>query len=94
MLHLLRRIQWQICTMKPTNSPTAHPLPAPIADYLRQEITALDLANLLDEHLHDTVQLIAATGEPWTEQQTSAYHHIRRLRDLFVELSNAQPSKP
>jgi hypothetical protein len=69
-------------------------LPAPIADYLQQEITALELANLLDGHLHDTVQLIARSGEPWTEEQTSAYHHIRRIRDLFVELSNATPAKP
>lgn len=67
--------------------------PAPIADYLKSEINALDLANLLDEHLHDTVQLIARSGEPWTGEQTSAYHHIRRLRDLFVELSSATPSK-
>jgi hypothetical protein len=62
--------------------------------YLKQEINALDLANLLDAHLHDTVQLIARSGEPWTEEQTSAYHHIRRLRDLMVELSNAKPVKP
>jgi len=88
-------------TMKPSNSPTArpqeaagYPLPAPIADYLRQEITALELAGLLDEHLHDMVGWITASGEAWTEDQNSAYHHIRRLRDLFVELSNAQPAKP
>ena len=90
MLHLSGRTKWQICTMK-----HPHPtLPAPIADYLRQEINALELATLLDGHLHDTVQLIARSGEPWTEEQNSAYHHIRRLRDLFVELSNAPSAKP
>jgi hypothetical protein len=65
-----------------------------LTTYLKSEISALDLANLLDAHLHDTVQLIARSGEPWTEEQVSSYHHIRRLRDLLVELSNAKPVKP
>lgn len=80
--------------MSSTEAPTTHPEAAPIADYLKSEINALDLASLLDAHLHDLVQLIAHSGEPWTEEQTSAYHHIRRLRDLLVEVSNAKPMKP
>jgi hypothetical protein len=54
----------------------------------------LELATLLDGHLHDTVRLIAGSGEPWNDEQLSSYHHIRRLRDLFVELSNAPSAKP
>jgi hypothetical protein len=74
--------------------PTKPPLPAPIAEYFRQEIPPLDLANLLDAHLHDVVRLIAASGEAWNEEQLSSYHHIRRLRDLLVELSGAKSVKP
>lgn len=69
-------------------------LPAPIAHYLRSEIAPLDLADLLDGHLYDTVQLIARSGEPWTQEQLSAYHHIRRLRDLLVGISGATPTAP
>jgi hypothetical protein len=74
--------------------PTEPTLPAPLAEYLKSEIPPLDLANLLDAHLHDVVRLIAATGEAWNEEQLSSYHHIRRLRDLIVELSGAKPIKP
>lgn len=64
-----------------------------ITAYLTEEIPPLDLANLLDGHLHDMVEWIARSGQPWNEDEVSAYHHIRRLRDLFVELSNATPAQ-
>ncbi len=51
--------------------------------YLQEEISARDLSELLDEHLHTMIQLCAASGEPISEEQASAYHHIRRLRDLI-----------
>ncbi|MDQ3101771.1 MAG: hypothetical protein M3R08_10325 [Bacteroidota bacterium] len=51
--------------------------------YLKEEISASDLSDLLDEHLHTMIQLCAASGEPISEEQASAYHHIRRLRDLI-----------
>jgi hypothetical protein len=51
--------------------------------YLSQEISASDLSQLLDEHLHTMIQLAALAGEPISEEQASTYHHIRRLRDLF-----------
>jgi len=54
-----------------------------LADYLRQEISANDLSQLLDEHLHTMIQLAALAGEPISEEQASTYHHIRRLRDLI-----------
>jgi len=61
-----------------------------LTTYLHQEINAHDLSQLLDQHLSDTVQMIAASGEPWTQDQASAYHHIRRLRDLFKEMNDQQ----
>ena len=57
--------------------------------YLSQEISASDLSQLLDEHLHTMIQLCAASGEAITEEQASAYHHIRRLRDLFRSTAEA-----
>jgi hypothetical protein len=54
--------------------------------YLSQEISASDLSQLLDEHLHTMIQLCAASGEAITEEQASAYHHIRRLRDLIAAM--------
>ena len=51
--------------------------------YLKEEISASDLSQLLDEHLYMMIRLCAATGEAITEEQASAYHHIRRLRDLI-----------
>ncbi len=51
--------------------------------YLKEEISAQDLSQLLDEHLHTMIQLCAASGESISEEQVSAYHHIRRLRDLI-----------
>lgn len=51
--------------------------------YLSQEISASDLSQLLDEHLHTMIQLAAQAGEPISEEQASVYHHIRRLRDLI-----------
>ncbi len=51
--------------------------------YLSQEISASDLSQLLDEHLHTMIRLYAASGEPISEEQASTYHHIRRLRDLI-----------
>lgn len=51
--------------------------------YLSQEISASDLSQLLDEHLHTMIRLYAASGEPISEEQASTYHHIRRLRDVF-----------
>jgi len=58
-----------------------------LTTYLSQEISASDLSQLLDEHLHTMIQLCAASGEPITEEQASAYHHIRRLRDLFAAIT-------
>ena len=58
----------------PTNALTA---------YLSQEISASDLSQLLDEHLHTMIRLYAASGEAISEEQASTYHHIRRLRDLI-----------
>jgi len=51
--------------------------------YLQEEISASDLSQLLDEHLHTMIQLAALAGEPISEEQASTYHHIRRLRDLI-----------
>lgn len=51
--------------------------------YLKEEISAHNLSQLLDEHLHTMIQLAALAGEPISEEQASAYHHIRRLRDLI-----------
>ena len=51
--------------------------------YLQEEISASDLYQLLDEHLHTMIQLAALAKEPISEEQASAYHHIRGLRDLF-----------
>lgn len=81
-------------TTKPTNSPTTHPLPAQLVEFLKTEISALELANLLDGHLHSMVDWIGQSGQPWNEEEVSTYHHLRRLRDLFVEISNAKPVKP
>jgi len=57
-----------------------------LTTYLSQEISASDLSQLLDEHLHTMIQLCAASGEAISEEQASAYHHIRRLRDLFATI--------
>jgi hypothetical protein len=57
-----------------------------LATYLHEEISAIDLSQLLDEHLHTMIQLCAASGEAITEEQASAYHHIRRLRDLIAAM--------
>lgn len=54
-----------------------------LTTYLKEEISASDLSQLLDEHLHTMIHLCAASGEPISEEQASAYHHIRRLRDLI-----------
>ena len=61
-----------------------------LTTYLKEEISASDLSQLLDEHLHTMIQLCAASGEPITEEQASAYHHIRRLRDLIREIEVEQ----
>lgn len=61
----------------PTNALTA---------YLSQEISAHDLSQLLDEHLHTMIQLAALAGEPISEEQASVYHHLRRLRDVFAAM--------
>jgi hypothetical protein len=58
--------------------------------YLKQEISASDLSQLLDEHLHTMIQLAALAGEPISEEQASTYHHIRRLRDLFAAMKVEQ----
>jgi len=58
--------------------------------YLSQEISASDLSDLLDEHLNTMIQLCAASGEAISEEQASAYHHIRRLRDLFAAMKVEQ----
>ena len=58
--------------------------------YLSQEISASDLSQLLDEHLHQMIQLAALAGEPISEEQASTYHHIRRLRDLFAAMKVEQ----
>lgn len=58
--------------------------------YLSQEISASDLSQLLDEHLHQMIQLAALAGEPISEEQASTYHHIRRLRDLFAAMEVEQ----
>lgn len=34
--------------------------------YLKEEISASDLSQLLDEHLHTMIQLAALAGEPIT----------------------------
>jgi hypothetical protein len=57
--------------------------PDALTTYLSQEISASDLSQLLDEHLHTMIRLYAASGEPISEEQASTYHHIRRLRDLI-----------
>ncbi len=54
-----------------------------LTTYLSQEISASDLSQLLDEHLHQMIQLAALAGEPISEEQASTYHHLRRLRDVF-----------
>jgi hypothetical protein len=54
--------------------------------YLSQEISASDLSQLLDEHLHQMIQLAALAGEPISEEQASVYHHLRRLRDVFAAM--------
>jgi hypothetical protein len=69
---------------------TTHTLPPPLAEYLSFEIPPMELAALLDGHLHDIVEWISQSGNPITEEQTSAYHHIRRLRDLMITLSNGK----
>ena len=61
-----------------------------LTHYLHEEISASDLSQLLDEHLHTMIQLAAQAGEPITEEQASAYHHIRRLRDLFAAMKVEQ----
>jgi DNA-binding transcriptional ArsR family regulator len=58
--------------------------------YLSQEISASDLSQLLDEHLHQMIQLAALAGEPISEEQASTYHHLRRLRDLFAGMKVEQ----
>jgi|GEM_PF-2797207 len=72
--------------MKPTDSPATRPETAPLLDYLKEEISASDLSQLLDEHLHTMIQLAALAGEPISEEQASTYHHIRRLRDVFAAM--------
>jgi DNA-binding transcriptional ArsR family regulator len=57
-----------------------------LTTYLREEISASDLSQLLDEHLHTMIQVAAITGEPISEEQASVYHHLRRLRDLFAAM--------
>jgi Lactococcus bacteriophage repressor len=64
---------------------------APLTDYLTSEIPPMDLAMLLDEHLHDMVEWIAQSGEPITDDQRSTYYHLKQLRNLFVQLSNGTP---
>jgi hypothetical protein len=59
--------------MKPTDSPATRPEAAPLLDYLREEISASDLSQLLDEHLHTMIQLAALAGEPISEEQASTY---------------------
>jgi hypothetical protein len=61
-----------------------------LTTYLSQEISASDLSQLLDEHLHQMIQLAALAGEPISEEQASTYHHIRRLRDLFAAMKVEQ----
>lgn len=57
-----------------------------LTTYLSQEISASDLSQLLDEHLHQMIQLAALAGEPISEEQASTYHHLRRLRDVFAAM--------
>ncbi len=61
-----------------------------LTTYLTQEIRPHELSELLDEHLNTMIQLTASAGEPISEDQASAYHHIRRLRDLFAEMNDQQ----
>lgn len=62
----------------PPNMPTEA-----LTAYLKEEIPAPELSALLDEHLHNMVEWIAQSGQPWSAEDVSAYHHIRRLRDLI-----------
>lgn len=73
LLWYLKRYLKKLSTM-PTEALTA---------YLKEEISAQDLSQLLDEHLHQMIQSAARTGEPISEEQASTYHHLRRLRDLI-----------
>jgi hypothetical protein len=68
-----------------------HPrtFPAPFAEYLRTEISPMDLTELLDEHLAEFVRLAAASEDVWGNEQWSTYHHLRRLRDLFRGVAEA-----
>jgi len=63
-----------------------HMYPETLTAYLKEEIRPQELSELLDEHLNNMIQLTASAGEPISEDQASAYHHIRRLRDLFAEM--------
>lgn len=62
-----------------------------LTEFLRIEIPPRELSDLLDEHLHEMVEWIHRTGEPWTDEQASTYYHLRRLRDLFAVIGDEQP---
>jgi hypothetical protein len=64
-----------------------------ITAYLTEEIPPLELATLLDGHLHDMVEWMAQSGQPISDEQRSAYHHLRQLRDLFVQVSDQKQLK-
>lgn len=62
-----------------------------LAEYLRTEIPAQELSALLDELLHNMVEWIHRTGQPWSAEEVSMYHHVRELRDLFAGTKAEQP---
>ena len=51
-----------------------------LTTYLSQEISASDLSQLLDEHLHTMIQLAALAGEPISEEQASTYCKLPLFR--------------
>lgn len=57
-----------------------------LTEYLRTEIPAPELSALLDGLLHNMVEWIHQTGQPWSDEEVSMYHHIRRLRDLIAAM--------
>jgi len=57
---------------------------------LLSDISASELADLLDNHLNDFVQLCANNGEPLLMEHAQAYFYIRKLRDVFNEMNTDQ----
>jgi hypothetical protein len=37
------------------------------------------------------VEWIHRTGQPWSPEEVSMYHHVRELRDLFAGTKVEQP---